>query len=237
MLEIANSSYLIAITKRKEVARIFDKPIFLVTDVALLPLSSQSDASAAIKAASETSEGGDTSESGLSDSDDDHNAKKAADIASTPGDDVRPFSNRNASNTSVAEEVARGTVTFGRFASQWFSRRKSTTAETSSKNERSEPRPAEEGDQVVEDIKAANQKKAAASQQQSGTASEQAQSIATINLTPRILRTTKMLFTSGSYFYSHDIDLTRSFKDTKHIVCVPELPSLNQKVCLQYWHV
>ena len=44
MLKLTSNAYLIAITKCEEVARIFRKPVYVITDIAAIPLQSQTDA-------------------------------------------------------------------------------------------------------------------------------------------------------------------------------------------------
>src|SRR5579871_5801763 len=48
LLKIASSSFLISISRREQVAQISGKPIYSIREVALIPLSSQSDAEQAI---------------------------------------------------------------------------------------------------------------------------------------------------------------------------------------------
>src|SRR5271167_3705762 len=54
VLSIASFSYLIAITRREQVAQILGKPVYVISGVAVLPLSSQHDANKAITAAATT---------------------------------------------------------------------------------------------------------------------------------------------------------------------------------------
>lgn len=211
LVEIADSYYLIAITRRKEVAKIFGKPIYLVEDVAVLPLSSQHDAEDALKSATKT-DGLDSDDSDNSDSEAESQSTRheaSATLSTTPGDDVPKSQGKNASSTSIAEIVATRNVSFGRFASQWFSRQKPTDSGTSvntPKNEPLTPKPAEKGDAIVEDVEQAVKAKEAGSDSPNPSNITYA---ATRSLLPRILRTIKMVFTSQSYFYSYDFDLTK----------------------------
>lgn len=228
LLTIANLSYLIAITKREEVGRIFDKPIYRVADVVLLPLASFREASDAIRnMADATGQASDDSDSSISDSEDtDVKRNKVTDIASTPGDDNRPFQGQNSSSTSVAEDVARGNVSFGRFATQWLSRQRWPTAKAKAppfNAEESEPDPVSKDDKVVKNLEAAKAQKEAADKPQAQQAST------TLALLPRMLRTTKFLFCSGSYFFSYDIDLTRRFGNRDPIDQPLELRNIDSK--------
>lgn len=212
-LNIANSSYLIAITKREEVAKIFGKPVYLVKDVTLLPLSSIGEATTCIRDFESVHQGSDESDASSSDEENGESPKRfTSDLGTTPGDDIKPFNGKNRSSTSIAESVATRNVTFGNFASQWLTRQKSSNAERSddqANDSISEPKPASSKDQIVEDIERAHRMKDA---KDTGPATEPQETkyVATTGLLPRILRTTKMLLTSGSYFYSHDFDLTHN---------------------------
>lgn len=212
-------SYLIAITKREEVAQIAGKPIYLVADVALLPLTSQQEASDAIKNALASSDtDSDGSDSEASDSEDTTSSKTvSAELGSTPGDDLGPFHGKNDSNTSVAQDVATGNVSFGRFATQWLSRQRwpasNTNSDPSSKEVGISSRTTTAQTSVEpEESVPANQPSKIESAAKSLERDKQAVGVATMGLLSRILRTTKMVFTSRSYFFSYDIDLTRRFE-------------------------
>ena len=228
---IATSTYLIAITKREEVARIFDKPVYLITDVALLPLTSENEAADAIKTALGTSvTTSNDSDSSVSDTEnEDADQPKTAQLASTPADDTVPYQGKNSSGTRVAEDVATRNVSFGKFASQWLSRQKwpaPTLLTDQPTTESNEPNPASKNDNLLQDLAEAKEgsRKDMYDGTQSPGISHGPQSGTVVNMLPRILKTTKMIFTSGSYFFSYDIDLTRRFEE----LCPPNQP-LNLK--------
>jgi len=198
------------------VARILDKPVYLVTDVALLPLSSQHDVDEAIRDATALSETiSDDSDSSVGDTEDEHSdPAKAAQIANTPADETGPYQGKNASSTSVAENVATRNVSFGNFASQWLSRQKWSASGSSADPtgaDIDEPKPASKDDDLLKDQTVAENNKRAGTLNDSKSADPKYST--TIKLLPRILRTTKMIFTSGSYYFSYDIDLTKRFED------------------------
>lgn len=235
IVDIASSSYLIAITKRKHVAKIFDKPVYLIEDVAVLPLSSQTDAEQAIKSAI-GSVNLDSNESNGSDSEPDDETPRqdsSAALSTTPGDEVRPHQEKNASSTSIAEIVATRNVSFGKFASQWFSRQRPTSVEPTAdtEHEAATPKPAEKGDTIVEDVDNAVRAKEAASTSANTSQTSNANYVATRNLLPRILRTIKMVFTSQSYFFSYDFDLTRRIQDIDTAEQKLNLQQMNSVVC------
>jgi hypothetical protein len=98
---------------RKRVAQIFGKPIYVVTDVALLPFSSQSEAEKAVVAAvhqhDATADTEDDSSDAESMADDPHDVQSAADVQKTPSptDDVRskPDKDGTTAATNIAEDV------------------------------------------------------------------------------------------------------------------------------------
>lgn len=177
-------------------------------------MTSQHEANEAIKSALVSLDvESDLSDSEQSDSEDTASHKTAAtEVGSLPADDHRPFSGNNNSNTSVAREVATGNVSFGKFATQWLSRQSWPIAKPAADHTQTE----------VDDTKSQTGQEPASKQDvtsaaesgseslaSSGRKPQQIVGVATIGLLPRILKTTKMIFTSRSYFFSYDLDLTR----------------------------
>jgi len=218
LLSLASSTFLIAITQREQVAQIFGKPIYVVTDVALVPLSSQSDANHAISAsiASRSREVMTDSDSELSDDpgerDDDARSESEPHDTEpeTPLDDGRPEQPRTSSNTSIAKDVIAHRGQYGRFASQWFSRQgwgvgrhinSSATAPVVSASKKSSAEAAavvntEPPEEAVRNNDSRGKEQPLATN-------------AIADALPKILRSTKMILTSRSYFFSYEFDLTR----------------------------
>ena len=220
LINIANLPHVIAITKRKEVARVFGKPVYLITDVAILPLSSQQEANQAIKdAIGSSNHAPDEAESSGSEDEGRQTEQAAAEnLVVASADEPGPLKRNNSSSTSVAEDVAKRNVSFGKFASQWLSRQRWSGLPADAEPADtlvSEPKPASKDDSIVEDVAAAQAAKEAGSSEEvsSPAKSQPPRYAATLGLLPRILRTTKMILTSGSYFFSYDFDLTRRFQD------------------------
>lgn len=227
---------MVAITRREEVARVFGKPIYLITDVAILPLSSENMANQAIKDAVGASDNA-SDESGYDSESEDtesHNPLDGEQV-STPAGDIQPYQGKNSSNTSVAEDVATRKVSFGKFATQWLSRQRWPTAATTAgqnTDHLNEPRPGSRQDLTVRDTTTAQEhapRDDAVNTQPINEASVP-KPTATIGLLPRILRTTKMIFTSGSYFFSYDVDLTKRFEHLHSNHEVLNFSSLNVAV-------
>ena len=223
---------MIAITKREEVAKIFGKPVYRVGDVALLPLSSKADADSAIRDAL-GSDGNVSDESDLGTSDDEGlEAQRQShhEMSTTPANDIQPFSAKNNSSTSIAVDVATRNLPFGKFASQWLSRRKSSITEQpmeSHKDALSEPNPASIDDHLPEEVATIRDLKEAHG---STPAAPLPKFVATRALLPRILRTTRMLFTSGSYFFAYEVDLTHSLSNLRSFGQTPRLADLDSLV-------
>ena len=143
----ASSSFLIAITQRQQVAQIYGRCVYAVTDVALIPISSWVDATNAIaqtKASLSSRDGGSVGAGESSDEDnDDDDDQKAGDNVDDDmlNDDsidevddlgsrtpLMCWSNGNGvgrkDTDSIAEDViGRRKVRFDRFAASWLGRK------------------------------------------------------------------------------------------------------------------
>lgn len=190
------------------------KPVYLVADVALLPLTSEREANEAIKDALASHDiESDVSDSEQSDHEDAASHKTSTtEVGSLPSDDHRPFSGESDSTSNVARQVATGNVSFGRFATQWLSGQKWPVSKPGADRTSiaaDEPR--------LQTTQASSRKQDAVPSDQPPDApavdptakSQQPLGTATMGLLPRIMKTTKMIFTSRSYFFSYDLDLTR----------------------------
>ncbi|KIY01925.1 uncharacterized protein Z520_02063 [Fonsecaea multimorphosa CBS 102226] len=221
LLSIASSSFLIAITQREQVAQVFGKPIYVVTDVAILPLSSQKEASLAITTAveSQTSASSTTdTDTDVTDTEDTNTNSQDQEEPQTPIEHKVP-QQKISNPTSIARDVIANRGQYGRFAAQWFSKQgwgggkdSGTTSGPSDRSENVKPgtSPSPGADAAV----SANQPEAgndieAQEQSHSKDAEHLLNDTSITEATPKILRRTKMILTSGSYFFSYDFDLTR----------------------------
>lgn len=226
LLNIASSSFLISITQRKEVAQILGKPIYAITNVAIIPLSSQDDANRAIIQAQSTSkQGGEESDQNTTDDTSGSEAGSEADsgdegIATSPAVnfDGRP----EPSNSSVAQDVIGNRGRNNRFALNWFSRKRwggsesprsksdPTSSNVAKAKEHSpeEAEPLQESDEVRTEAESAPVVEKAA--EDVGSQSQLTSSKA-LELMPKLLRYTKLLFVSSNFFFSYDYDLTRRY--------------------------
>lgn len=229
---------MISISRRQQVAFIKGSPIYVITGLALIPLSSQKDAESAILQAQQSLEdssggqGPDTLES--DDSDDEakhlHVGLSEDDHHETPIDSKPPISPRtSAKGSSVAEDIIGKRGQYGRFAERWFSRkgwsnerRKAQGMSTESrektdqnafpskstgavdvKSSIKQTRPSDPVDSSQVETLNAEQKATAKAVVPSTTDN------VTHTLVPKLLRTTKMLLASRSFYFSYDYDISR----------------------------
>ncbi|KAJ5711892.1 hypothetical protein N7488_006048 [Penicillium malachiteum] len=234
ILSVASYSFLVSITQRQQVAQIQGRPIYAVANVAIIPLASQSDATRAItQARKEASQ----DEPNLdSDSDDDipDNVADGADheIGSTPSwpSQAVTYHTRGASVSSIAEDVIGKRVPFGRFAANWISRKNLGLPRPGALSQDVPELPFDDplGLSAGDDATAEENKEVesgddsvpaeiSASQKNSGNVSPKTEddtrpgSSQAIELLPKLLKYTKLLFSSHNFFFSYDYDLTRSF--------------------------
>ncbi len=253
LLSVASTAFLICITRRQQVAQIRGKAIYVVTDVALVPLASQNEAEATIvqtrdglrKKSNAADKGKTETDSDTSDderepsviaSDDEVPDNDAA--VSTPAaepSDTKPEGPEAAHkrSSSVAEDVIGKKGQYGRFAERWFSKRgwsvEKRRIQGMSANDPSSPPP--ESDTPTREEKTGNleagfdgahdsrpiSKKSTTRPKEvlAEPESADAKDVA-YTLMPKLLRTTKMLLASSSFFFSYDYDITRSFANQNH---------------------
>ncbi len=242
LLTVAPISYLVSITARQQVAQIRDAPIYVVTDVALIPLSSQKEASTAIKqvktslkkgtagqgtASSDTDTDGEEHDEDKYTADDGHASPVSTD---SPAEDngSRPVGPQRSSG-NMAEDVIGRKGQYGRFAERWFSRagwsteRRRAQGMSSADAGKLEPGTIEsDGDQLTNEdsetekpatdgVKESHQALNSAEEQfkKDNGSESHGSSTNTYTLLPKLLRTTRILLISRSFFFSYDLDITR----------------------------
>lgn len=206
-------------------AQIYGKPIYAVTDVAVIPTSSQTDARHAIAQAKEQlrEESGQddlASEDSISDAETDGGA---ADISSVPVSPIREsFHARGQSVNSIAEDVIGKKVRFGRFAANWLSRKTlglpglgNVGQDTSEvllgnlKSDNATPDPPGVSSSNTDAPAPALETNTAGFAVPQTSNISQSSSDPTVGLLPKLLRYTKLLFSSHNFFFAYDHDLTR----------------------------
>ncbi|KAH6872726.1 SacI domain-containing protein [Alternaria rosae] len=238
LLKVATSYFLISISDREQVATVRGKPIYKITDVALIPLSSQADADKAIAATRDHLKRRNRAP-GLEDEDSDSDSEDGApsvtdslveDSSSTPSEVKDSVTGQKGSaqhKTSVAEDVIQRKGVYGRFADKWFSRKGwsadnrrlqglSSEENLAAKNV---PQNVDSGVPKEEEEPKSESKPDAIptddkdiSEPVSPEAIPKALSgdkdATTVALLPKILQTTKMYFSSGNFFFSYDYDIS-----------------------------
>jgi hypothetical protein len=242
LLKIASSSFLISISRREQVAQISGKPIYSIREVAIIPLSSQSDAEQAITKARESQKrhsraavSGEDFESATESSEDERedniSLTEEPSASSTPPPETTDTTvNPQKRKTSIAEDVIQKKGMYGRFADKWFSRKgwaadSRRTQGMSNEEDLSEKRelqlnPAvtvvhdqEYEDQVANFESFGLQKNDEVTrvppQEISSIANVQADETK-IPMLSKVLTISKMLFSSKSFYFAYDYDLSRS---------------------------
>lgn len=219
---------MIAITSREQVALIRQCPVYVITDIALIPLSSQRSASEALENArpTPTHRGPDGADSGT---DDEAIAYEEQSDSPRSSEDAPRLQ-----GPSIGEDVIGRKGVYGRFAEKWFSKRGWAVD-----HRRAEGMSADEGGDIttmvtstpeeVVDIRKPEDRPApnVGSESLSGVptlggdgAVEVTEEVVTEdtahNLTPKLLNTTRLLLGSRSFFFSYDWDITRTWSTRCH---------------------
>ncbi|KAI7710807.1 hypothetical protein KC353_g9425 [Hortaea werneckii] len=213
VLDLVACSFLIAITRREQVAQICDRPIYCVKDVAIIPLSSQAEAEEAIIAAKTASELEGHSECEPTETDVEDGGGTLA-----SADSELPKSALGQS-TAFAKNVLQNRGRYGRFAERWFSKagwnenrrgsqgmsEESWTKqkEEEHENEIASNEPSRESFDSLVDRKVASEGDGA-----SDTKSAVKANSMIVSLTPRILRAAKLYFSTSGFFFSYDDDIS-----------------------------
>ncbi|KAL8953093.1 MAG: hypothetical protein Q9222_001031 [Ikaeria aurantiellina] len=262
LLNIASASYLISILRREQVAQIRGFPVYVITSVALIPLSSQSEAEKAIERTKKEVQ----RESGDQDVERLHEGDSSADEGGYHSDGnitddvpkesntlIPPYgSSRRQSqeeSDSVAQDVISRRGQYGRFAERWFSRKGWTSerrraqgmsADDIGESKTISVKEQSNSGQSGSENSAPSVEKDKSDRTQSLQSTEDVQRNAskandvTSTLLPKLLRTTKMLFASRSFFYSYDHDITRRLGDQK--LSSPEVPFHRNVDPLYFWN-
>ena len=245
LLTVAPVSYLIGILSREQVAQVRGCPIYVITDVALIPLTSQSEAEKALNQAKESLKrsGQYGAPSPVSDtSDDDETHVEAGEHEDN--DQALPFSSGSStkeghsaarplgsarSTSSVTEDVIGKKGQYGRFAERWFSKKGWTTEKRRAQGMSADGvgMLGKSIDQGTGLIDLESKTPSAESMLDGGKGSDRTIDLEIPNpaggndmsgsppanvvntLIPKLLRTTRMLLGSRSFFFSYELDITR----------------------------
>lgn len=243
---MSSTSYLISITKRQQVAQIQGKPIYVITEVALTPLSSKKEAELSVartrtmlaKSASSV----DDSSEGESDGDEGDHTSELGDDDAHPGvsevrQDAPSSPTMKKRTSSIAEDVMAKRGSYGRFAQNWFSRggwsasqrrNLGLSAQDGEVSESTTPTETES-----KDVKSSEEQETSPAAAEAVKEEKAPQTNAT--LLPKLLRTAELLFsTSRSFFFSYDYDITRNLANRRS--SGSELPLHREVDPLFFWN-
>ncbi|KAK8088066.1 hypothetical protein PG997_003027 [Apiospora hydei] len=279
LFTVSRLSYLITITGRQQIAQIRGYPIYVVTDVALTPCTSQTEAESAIRHTSIQIRRANRAREGRQEGDgttDDMDTDAASMLDPGGDDDVQsdkedPSSGKDGNNngggggavahapegiqgrkSSIAQDVIKRRGTYGRFAQRWFShggwmedqKRSLGVSDTApapapaASEERSQQETAsageadatKEGKEVKSDKELGQAVVAETADKGVATAVSTAES-----LLPKLLRMAHIWFgESKSFYFSYDIDITRSLE--KNGTRVVESPLHHTADPLFFWN-
>ncbi|EME48020.1 hypothetical protein DOTSEDRAFT_51275 [Dothistroma septosporum NZE10] len=262
LLDLVSSSYLIAITKREPVAQIRQKTIFRITDVALIPLESRDEAQKSINAVRKLLQQKAT-KSSTGETEDECSDDDASSIVSVDDVDDAPASTQKEDpkgevkaleppkpgalqkSSTFVKDVVQDKGKYGRFASKWFTKNGSKDAVTrqqgwtDGKNEGGLTK--EQQDKMTKALPEGQsaeekQRKDANKGETEGTnTSTTPRRHTTIeHLTPRILRSTRLYFSSSGFYFSYDHDLSNSL--AQHSRTTSDLPLWKRFDPLFFWN-
>ncbi|KAL3481961.1 SacI homology domain-containing protein [Aspergillus californicus] len=227
LLTVASYSFLIAITQRQQVGQIHGKPIYSIANVAVIPTSSHEDATRAIAQAKESAlqeneeDDSDTAED--SDLSDEETDAGDTEINTAPTSPVRqtPHSRTDSIGSNITENMMGRRLRFGRFAANWISRKAmglpglGTTELTADADAVGVPLvevKEEDDDVAAHSASAANESSSPQVDKDMPPQESKVEPPTTtkpIELLPKLLRYTKLIFSSHNFFFSYDYDLTR----------------------------
>ncbi|PLB33473.1 SacI domain protein [Aspergillus candidus] len=221
LLSVASYSFLIAITQRQQVAQIQGKPVYAVTNIAVIPTSSLKDASHAIAQARESSRQGDDDDDEQDEIESDGTASDSetdagdTDVGTAPSSPVQTEHSLHNRSNSIAEDVMGKRVPFGRFAANWLSRKTLGlpglgTVDHDGNGSMLDTKDADvQGSPTGSDTEEALAASGSESSPERGEGPSSSPSV--VELLPKLLRYTKLIFASHNFFFAYDYDLTRNY--------------------------
>ena len=232
LFTVARLSYLITITGRQRVAQIRGFPVYAITDVAVTPCTSQSEAEAAVghtalklrrtSAEKPVEEALDTD----SETEGPPSATGAEDVEDPGAQSDREASppNERGEQQGIAQDVFKKSGSYGRFTKRWFgskgwmaNRRQSVGLSGGG------TAPTVEYDDAASQSNKENDDKELSKTVYREKANVPPDSTAGETLIPKLLRMAHIFFgSSRSFFFSYDLDLTRSLASRS--TTVPNIP-------------
>ena len=204
--------------------------------MAFLPLSSHNEADRAIKAINETQRSAEGSaDSDFSDSDVDETATTQTSherASSVTEDDPAPL--QSSFSTSIAQDVFAKRGQFGRFASQWLSRQGWATGKNAgSPTATISSKPSTKFGDDEKGVGKSSGTTDAVPPMTTDVGPEKPAATPVTSMLPKILRTSRLILSSRSFFFSYEFDLTTRMSLLKGIAEAPTKTSLDSTVCLK----
>lgn len=210
-------SYVIAITRRELVAQLYSKPVYCVTGVSIIPLSSHSAALSAVNSTrsslSKSTAANDGAEAIETDDEESYSAMGSDDVDDDEVVSIDPDIEQkklHRRTTSVVADVFEKKNGYARFAQNWFKRTPSGCLTGGVGLSAAAAATEADGVSVAESVAppatpvedSASRRSVATDEDKDGHVAE---------LLPKLLRTTSLLFgSSRSFFFSYDHDITRA---------------------------
>ena len=166
MLNVTSDAFLIVITDREQVASIQQKhPVYVVTNIAIIPLSGQKNAAAAIgkaralkKAPAEAQDAGsETEDDEMELETDGENPVVDPEVQEEIEQAGKKAVGEGEGKGSVTEDVLKKKGAYGRFTSRWFSKRGWAVDQRRAEGLSVDPPPAKKIDEVTLEDKPENQ--------------------------------------------------------------------------------
>ncbi|KAK1239660.1 hypothetical protein MKX07_001114 [Trichoderma sp. CBMAI-0711] len=231
LITVSRLTYLVTITRREQVAQVFGLPIYVVTQVAVTPCSSQTEAEESVRKTarllrSEPSSSANHDDESSSDEDgempigtpDEEVDDEVVDKGGVPADP----------KSSVVQDVIWRRGSYGRFAQRWFSRSGWTADQRRTMGMSNSP--------TSTPPLAQSAPQASAAGLSSLQEADENPVVRPSALLPKLLRTIQVLFgSSHSFYFSYDLDITRSPTDDASIAS-PSSPLHTQVKRTFFWN-
>ncbi|KAK5107519.1 hypothetical protein LTR62_001049 [Meristemomyces frigidus] len=227
ILDLVSSSYLVVITRSEEVARIDSKAIYAIKDVALVPLSSQTQAEQAVIQTTKSLSAAHARKEQPEESEIDDDEHVEHDVAEThePAVEVAalqpPKDGPLQKGTSFVKNVVLDKGSYGRFATKWFTKGGSSEGSRPQQGTRGEKELTHEQikqtpeTQIINDdaaeakAKSGDQSPATVRTAPTSKEEDEAKKQSFMDsLAPRIVRSVKLYFSASGFFFSYDHDLS-----------------------------
>lgn len=261
LFTVSRLSYLVTITGRQQVAQVRGYPVYVVTDVALTPCTSQAEAESAVRHTSIQLRRAANARDNTDTDDELTGSDTEADVASLLGHDeaddvqsdrgsftdnrIRGIGERQDEDageregrSSIAEDVIQRKGSYGRFAERWFSHR--GWVQDQKRNMGMSDAVAQNADVPV-DTEAKKQEKGDKKLSNTVVAETASDKVANAvstgeSLIPKLLRMAHIWFgASQSFYFSYDVDITRNLEN-QGLNTTGEVPLHRTAELLFFWN-